>query len=111
MSNKEPGHSLELRTETMQRQGVPQGDGVTIKNDTQHNALLYLKNTFWGDVSMGYVRSGNSVTLPSVVNVDAYALFESVSQVFLKWPGPEVFFNKKKINLTPGQTYSLSSFD
>lgn len=100
---------LELRTETVRPEG-PQ-DGVTIKNDTRTDALLYFANSAWGSVSLGYVRSGKSVNLPTSVNVDAWAHFEGDSGVFLRWPGPHVTYSRKKTNLTPGQSYSLSDFD
>lgn len=97
------------QTETMQ-QTLSADSGVTIKNDIRPDALIFLNNAFWGPVSVGYVRAGHSVTLPTIVNVDAYALFEGDAGTLMQWPGPKVHYNVKKINLTPGQTYSLSNF-
>ena len=66
----------ESRTETIHPQPELLSDGaVTLKNDLDHDALIFLSNGGWGAVSVGYARHGNSVDLPSLVNVDAYALF------------------------------------
>lgn len=72
MANAESDRPLEPRVETIHPKGS--SDGVTIRNDSQYDALLYLNNSFWGDVSVGYARSGESITLPTIVNVDAHAL-------------------------------------
>jgi hypothetical protein len=104
----------ESRTETIhpQRELLAEG-AVTIKNDLDRDALIFLSNLAYGAVSVGYARHGKSVDLPSLVNVDAYALFEDGSGVFVKFKGfaTEVTYSKKKVNLTPGQTYSFSDFD
>jgi len=99
------------RTQTLTLRSASPADGVTIRNDTPYDALILLNNGFWGQVSAGYARAGNSVTLPSIVNVDAYALLMNGSGIWITWPGPTIYYNKYKINLTPGQSYSLSDFD
>jgi hypothetical protein len=97
------------QTENIQ-QTLSVDSGVTIRNDLGSDALIFLTNAWWGSVSTGYVRAGRSVTLPTVVNVDAFAQFQGDAGTFAQWPGPTITFDKKKINLTPGQTYSLSNF-
>lgn len=102
--------TLELRPETL----LPQGssDGVTINNNIGRDAVIFFSNLAWGPVSLGYVRAGNSITLPTAVNIDAYARFDE--GVFVRWETfarYKIQCNKKKINLTPGQTYSLRDFD
>ncbi|MGA3129636.1 MAG: hypothetical protein ABSD59_02475 [Terracidiphilus sp.] len=103
---------LELHPESLGAKGA--SNEVTIKNNTERDALLIVSNAFWGPVSLGYARAGKSVALPTIVNVDAFAKFQDGSGVFVQWDSVakwRVFCEKKKINLTPGQTYSLSDFD
>lgn len=83
--------------------------GVTIRNDVDHDVMLCLKNAAWGMISVGYARAGESVTLPSIVNVDAFALYQGAFGVFIQ--GLRVWATRYKINLTPNQTYSVSDFD
>jgi hypothetical protein len=111
MANSNSSDLPEVRTETIGLQTLSAAEGVTIKNDTRSDALVYMNNVVWRSVSLGYIRAGKSGTLPTIVNVDAYALFVSAdAAVFIDWPGPKIHYNKKKVNLTPGQTYSLSNF-
>lgn len=87
------------------------GRAITLVNDTRSDVVAYLQNRIWASISLGYIRAGESLALPSVVNADAYVLYElRKSDVFLRWPGPEIRYTKKKINLTPGETYKISAF-
>ncbi|HEV7767844.1 MAG TPA: hypothetical protein VGQ76_22770 [Thermoanaerobaculia bacterium] len=98
------------QTETIQQQTLSLDSGVTIRNDLRSDALIFLTNAVWGAVSLGYARAGHSVTLPTSVNVDAHALLQHDAGTFVQWPGPIIAPGPRKINLTPGQTYSLSNF-
>lgn len=98
------------QTEPVPQQTLSLDSGVTIRNDLRSDALIYLSNAVWGSVSIGYVRAGHSVTLPTSVNVDGHALFQHDAGTFVQWPGPIIAPGPRKINLTPGQTYSLSNF-
>lgn len=110
MSNDTSNESLGPQTETLQQ---PQGgaNSVKIKNNIQNDVMIYLHNDFWGAASLGYVRAGQDIDMPASVNVDAYAMFMNGQGIFMRWPGPVITCTRKKINLTPGQTYSLSDFD
>jgi hypothetical protein len=85
--------------------------GVTIKNDTPWNIIITLMNGFWGEVSQAWIPAGDSLLMAAVVNVDAYAYFPPNGPLPIQtWPGPTLWYSSYQINLTPGQTYDVSTF-
>src|SRR5690242_14822493 len=68
-------------------------DGITVINDTNQGASVFVNNEALGPASLGHVRPGQVLVLPcSWAWWDLYALFDDQGGWFIRWLSVAVYF-------------------